>query len=66
MILVDDDSRVREFVEKPTLAELREHFHVATDEEFRKLPLMTNAGLLHRGDPAAARARDRPGGRRVE
>jgi NDP-sugar pyrophosphorylase family protein len=45
VILVDDEGRVREFVEKPTLAELREHFHVASDEEFRKLPLMTNAGF---------------------
>jgi NDP-sugar pyrophosphorylase family protein len=45
VILVDDGGRVREFVEKPTLAELREHFHVASDEEFRSLPLMTNAGF---------------------
>jgi NDP-sugar pyrophosphorylase family protein len=36
---------VTEFVEKPTLGELREHFHAETDEVFRELPLMTNAGF---------------------
>jgi NDP-sugar pyrophosphorylase family protein len=39
------DGRVTDFVEKPTLAELREHFHAETDEAFRQLPLMTNAGF---------------------
>ena len=45
VMLTDDDERVTEFVEKPTLAELREHFHAETDEEFHRLPLMTNAGF---------------------
>jgi NDP-sugar pyrophosphorylase family protein len=45
VLLADDDGRVREFVEKPSLAELREHFHVASDEEFKRLPLLTNAGF---------------------
>jgi NDP-sugar pyrophosphorylase family protein len=45
VMLTDADGRVTEFVEKPTLAELREHFHAETDEEFRELPLMTNAGF---------------------
>ena len=45
VMLTDGDGRVTEFVEKPTLAELREHFHAETDEEFRQLPLMTNAGF---------------------
>ncbi len=45
VMLTDDDGRVTEFVEKPTLGELREHFHAETDEDFRQLPLMTNAGF---------------------
>src|SRR5437867_3454734 len=45
VMLTDDDGRVNEFVEKPTLAELREHFHVESDEEFHRLPLLTNAGF---------------------
>src|SRR5438445_191373 len=36
---------VRQLVEKPSLGELREHFHVASDEEFGELPLLTNAGF---------------------
>jgi NDP-sugar pyrophosphorylase family protein len=45
VMLTDEDGRVTEFVEKPTLGELREHFHAETDEAFRELPLMTNAGF---------------------
>jgi NDP-sugar pyrophosphorylase family protein len=45
LMLADDDSRVRDFVEKPTLAELREHFHAESEEAFRSLPLLTNAGF---------------------
>ncbi len=45
VMLADEESRITEFVEKPTLADLREHFHAETDEEFRRLPLMTNAGF---------------------
>jgi NDP-sugar pyrophosphorylase family protein len=45
VMLVDPDGRVTEFVEKPTLSELREHFHARTEEEFRALPLLTNAGF---------------------
>jgi NDP-sugar pyrophosphorylase family protein len=45
VMLTDADGRVTEFVEKPTLAELREHFHAETDAAFRELPLMTNAGF---------------------
>ncbi len=45
VILAGTDGRVTDFVEKPTLAELREHFRVADEEEFRRLPLMTNAGF---------------------
>ncbi|HET6776662.1 MAG TPA: NDP-sugar synthase, partial [Actinomycetota bacterium] len=45
VMLADTNGRVQEFVEKPTLAELREHFQVPNDEEFRQLPLRTNAGF---------------------
>jgi NDP-sugar pyrophosphorylase family protein len=45
VMLANDDGRITDFVEKPTLGELREHFHAETDEEFRRLPLMTNAGF---------------------
>jgi NDP-sugar pyrophosphorylase family protein len=45
VMLADETGRITEFVEKPTLGELREHFHVGTEEEFRALPLMTNAGF---------------------
>src|SRR5437016_5199755 len=45
VILADGDGTVREFVEKPTLAELREYFAVGSEDDFRKLPLMTNAGF---------------------
>jgi NDP-sugar pyrophosphorylase family protein len=45
LLLADDDGRVSDFVEKPTLSDLREHFHAETDEVFRSLPLLTNAGF---------------------
>jgi NDP-sugar pyrophosphorylase family protein len=45
VMLAGEDGRITEFVEKPTLAEIREHFHVATEDEFHELPLMTNAGF---------------------
>ncbi|OFW76872.1 MAG: hypothetical protein A2Z48_12505 [Actinobacteria bacterium RBG_19FT_COMBO_70_19] len=45
VMLADDDGRITEFVEKPTLADLRQHFRAETDEDFRRLPLMTNAGF---------------------
>jgi NDP-sugar pyrophosphorylase family protein len=45
VMLTDDGGRVTEFVEKPTLGELREHFHAETEEAFEALPLMTNAGF---------------------
>jgi NDP-sugar pyrophosphorylase family protein len=45
VMLHEDDGRVADFVEKPTLAELREYFHVHSDEQFRDLPLMTNTSF---------------------
>jgi NDP-sugar pyrophosphorylase family protein len=45
VMLVDDERRITDFVEKPTLADLREHFRAESDEHFRQMPLMTNAGF---------------------
>jgi NDP-sugar pyrophosphorylase family protein len=45
VLLTDPHGRITDFVEKPTLAELREHFHAQSDDEFRQMPLMTNAGF---------------------
>ncbi|MGZ8605885.1 MAG: sugar phosphate nucleotidyltransferase [Actinomycetota bacterium] len=45
VMLTRDDRRITDFVEKPTLADLREHFNAGSEEEFRRLPLMTNAGF---------------------
>src|SRR3990172_8272689 len=45
VILADEAGRVEVFVEKPTLAELREHFQAESDADFKRLPLMTNAGF---------------------
>jgi NDP-sugar pyrophosphorylase family protein len=45
VMLADEEGRITEFVEKPTLAELREHFRAEDEEAFRRLPLMTNAGF---------------------
>lgn len=44
-VMLAEDGRITEFVEKPTLGDLREHFQAESDEEFRRLPLMTNAGF---------------------
>jgi NDP-sugar pyrophosphorylase family protein len=45
VLLTDPSGRITDFVEKPTLADLREHFHAQSDEAFRQMPLMTNAGF---------------------
>jgi len=45
LMLTTPDGRIREFVEKPTLAELRDHFAVHEEREFDQLPLLTNAGF---------------------
>jgi NDP-sugar pyrophosphorylase family protein len=45
VLLTDPAGRVLEFVEKPTLAELREHFQLKDEREFDLLPLLTNAGF---------------------
>jgi NDP-sugar pyrophosphorylase family protein len=41
----DPDGRLTDFVVKPSRAELREHFLVGSEEEFSRMPLMTNAGF---------------------
>jgi NDP-sugar pyrophosphorylase family protein len=45
VMLTNPDGGILEFVEKPTLSELREHFSVNEPEEFERLPLLTNAGF---------------------
>jgi NDP-sugar pyrophosphorylase family protein len=45
VMLTDPAARILEFVEKPTLAELREHFRLRDPDEFDRLPLLTNAGF---------------------
>src|SRR4051794_6461279 len=45
VMLTNPDGGILEFVEKPTLSELREHFAVHDPEEFDRLPLLTNAGF---------------------
>jgi NDP-sugar pyrophosphorylase family protein len=68
VLLTDATDRVREFVEKPTIAEIRASFEVRSEDEFDRLPLMTNAGFylidcarLRQliADPEIARLRER-------
>jgi NDP-sugar pyrophosphorylase family protein len=46
VVPANPDDEILEFVEKPTLAELHEHFAVHETEEFDRLPLLTNAGFF--------------------
>jgi NDP-sugar pyrophosphorylase family protein len=45
VMLTDPEGRIVEFVEKPTLQELREHFSDVPGADFDRLPLLTNAGF---------------------
>jgi NDP-sugar pyrophosphorylase family protein len=45
VMLTDPDGRIVEFVEKPTLEELRDYYADVPPEDFARLPLMTNAGF---------------------
>ncbi|HEX9891812.1 MAG TPA: NDP-sugar synthase [Actinomycetota bacterium] len=45
VMLTDPEHRIHEFVEKPSLTALREHFQVPDPDEFERMPLMTNAGF---------------------
>jgi NDP-sugar pyrophosphorylase family protein len=54
VMLARPDCRIFDFVEKPSLGELREHFEISEPREFDRLPLLTNAGF-YLLDPAAMR-----------
>lgn len=54
VMMTDSDNRITEFVEKPSLVELREAFPTTSSEEFERLPLLTNAGM-YLVDSAAVR-----------
>jgi NDP-sugar pyrophosphorylase family protein len=54
VMLTDPAGRVLEFVEKPSLAELRDHFELHDEAEFDRLPMLTNAGF-YMVDSAALR-----------
>ena len=54
VMLTGSERRIHEFVEKPSLGALREHFQVPDPAEFDRLPLLTNAGF-YLLDPAAMR-----------
>lgn len=45
VMLTDPAARIIDFVEKPTLADLRDHFRLRDPDEFDRLPLLTNAGF---------------------
>jgi NDP-sugar pyrophosphorylase family protein len=45
VMLTDPAGRIFEFVEKPTIGAIREHFKVREESEFDRLPLLTNAGF---------------------
>ncbi len=45
VMLTDPQGRIFSFVEKPTMAEILEHFGTQDEQEFESLPLMTNAGF---------------------
>jgi NDP-sugar pyrophosphorylase family protein len=45
VMLTDPQGRIFSFVEKPSLAEIRDHFGTRDEREFENLPLLTNAGF---------------------
>jgi NDP-sugar pyrophosphorylase family protein len=45
VMLTDPKGKVFSFVEKPSLAEIRDHFGIRDEREFDNLPLLTNAGF---------------------
>jgi NDP-sugar pyrophosphorylase family protein len=45
VMLTDPAARILDFVEKPALADLRDHFRLRDPDEFDRLPLLTNAGF---------------------
>jgi len=45
VMLTDPEAKVLSFVEKPSLAEIKEYFGTHDQREFDRLPLLTNAGF---------------------
>jgi NDP-sugar pyrophosphorylase family protein len=45
VMLTDPEAKVLSFVEKPSLAEIKDHFGIHDQREFDRLPLLTNAGF---------------------
>jgi len=45
VMLTDPEARVLSFVEKPSLAEIKDYFGTRDQREFDRLPLLTNAGF---------------------
>ena len=45
VMLTDPKGKIFSFVEKPTLADIREYFGTHDEREFERLPLLTNAGF---------------------
>jgi NDP-sugar pyrophosphorylase family protein len=60
VMLTDSHRRISDFVEKPSLAELREHFRVPGQEVFDRLPLLTNAGFYLLDPDAMRKAAEDP------
>jgi NDP-sugar pyrophosphorylase family protein len=60
VMLTDSHRRISDFVEKPSLAELREHFRVPDQEVFDRLPLLTNAGFYLLDPDAMRKAAEDP------
>lgn len=61
VMLTDPGGKVFSFVEKPTLAEIREHFGIRDEREFDRLPLLTNAGFYLIEASALREVADEPG-----
>jgi NDP-sugar pyrophosphorylase family protein len=61
VMLTDVSGRISEFVEKPSLTELRSAFPTQSPEEFEKLPLLTNAGIYLLDSAAARKYGQEPG-----
>jgi NDP-sugar pyrophosphorylase family protein len=45
VMLTDPDWHIHEFVEKPSLVEIRQAFPAPSEEDFDRIPLLTNAGF---------------------
>jgi NDP-sugar pyrophosphorylase family protein len=52
VMLTDSQGRITNFVEKPSLVELREALPTQDPSEFERLPLLTNAGMYLLDSPA--------------